>query len=130
MTLPDLVDEPWCVPSPDINATGSQFADAFRAMGLKVPRIVVTAVSAQLATSLLAHGRFLGILGESSFMHFNAKRLSLKVLPIELPIQPYPVAIVSLKNRTISPVAKLFIECAQEIARPLGIERSRPADAS
>ena len=29
ITLADLVDEPWCVPSPDINATGSQFADAF-----------------------------------------------------------------------------------------------------
>ncbi|HMG78292.1 MAG TPA: LysR family transcriptional regulator [Xanthobacteraceae bacterium] len=121
ITLADLVDEPWCVPSPDTNATGSQFADAFRASGLTVPRIVVTAVSAQLATSLLAHGRFLGILGESSFMHFNAKRLSLKTLPIELPTQPYPVAIVILKNRTISPVAQLFIECAHEIAKPLGI---------
>ena len=121
ITLADLVDEPWCVPSPDTNATGSQFADAFRASGLTVPRIVVTAVSAQLATNLLAHGRFLGILGESSFMHFNAKRLSLKTLPIELPTQPYPVAIVILKNRTISPVAQLFIECAREIAKPLGI---------
>ena len=49
ITLAELVDEPWCVPSPDINATGSQFAEAFRASGLTVPRIVVTAVSAQLA---------------------------------------------------------------------------------
>jgi DNA-binding transcriptional LysR family regulator len=130
ITLADLVDEPWCGPSPDINATGSQFADAFRASGLMVPRIVVTAVSTQLAASLLAHGRFLGILGESSFMYFNAKRLSLKTLPIELPIQPYPVAIVSLKNRTISPVAKLFIECAHEIAKPLGVGRSKSANAS
>ena len=57
-------------------------------------------------------------------MHFNAKRLSLKTLPIELPTQPYPVAIVILKNRTISPVAQLFIECAHEIAKPLGIRGS------
>jgi hypothetical protein len=63
-------------------------------------------------------------------MYFNAKRLSLKTLPIELPIQRYPVAIVSLKNRTISPVAKLFIECAHEIAKPLGVGRSKSADAS
>jgi DNA-binding transcriptional LysR family regulator len=130
ITLADLVNEPWCVPSPDINATGSQFVEAFRVSGLKIPRIVVTAVSTQLATSLLAHGRFLGVLGESSFMHFNAKRLSLKMLPIELPIQPYPVAIVSLKNRTISPVAKLFIECAHDIAKPLGVGRSKSADVS
>jgi len=30
-----------------------------------------------------------------------------------------PVAIVTLKNRTLSPVAKLFIQHAHEIAKPL-----------
>jgi hypothetical protein len=40
-------------------------------------------------------------------------------LPIELPIQPFAVAIVALKNRTISPVAQLFIDCAREVATPL-----------
>jgi len=27
--------------------------------------------------------------------------------------------IVTLKNRTLSPVAQLFIECAREVAKPL-----------
>jgi hypothetical protein len=31
--LADLVDQPWCVPSPDTDATGFQFADAFRTDG-------------------------------------------------------------------------------------------------
>jgi hypothetical protein len=35
-----------------------------------------------------------------------------------LPIQPRPVIVVTLKNRTISPVAQLFIKCAREVAKP------------
>jgi DNA-binding transcriptional LysR family regulator len=42
----------------------------------------------------------------------------LKALPIELPIVP-PVGIVTLKNRTLSPVARLFIDTAREVAKPL-----------
>jgi len=38
------------------------------------------------------------------------------VLPVELPMARMPVGIVTLKNRTPSSVAKLFIECAREIA--------------
>ena len=30
-----------------------------------------------------------------------------------------PVGIVTLKNRTLSPVAQLFIDCAREVAKPL-----------
>jgi DNA-binding transcriptional LysR family regulator len=54
-----------------------------------------------------------------SVLHFNGRRLGLKALPIDLPMRPWPVAIVTLKNRSISPVAKLFIECAREVAGPL-----------
>jgi DNA-binding transcriptional LysR family regulator len=119
LKLSDLVEAPWCVPSPDTTATGSIFADAFRASGLAVPRIAVRVVSAQLTASLLAHGRYLTVLGESSFMHFNAQRLALKILPIELSIPPFPVAIVTLKDRMVSPVAQLFIKKAFEEVRLL-----------
>jgi hypothetical protein len=40
-------------------------------------------------------------------------------LPIELPIPPRPVGIVTLKNRTLSPLATLFIECARRLSKPL-----------
>jgi hypothetical protein len=30
-----------------------------------------------------------------------------------------PIGIVTLKNRTLSPVAQLFIEHAREVAKPL-----------
>jgi len=32
---------------------------------------------------------------------------------------PMAVGIMTVKNRTLSPVAKLFIECAREVAKPL-----------
>ena len=44
---------------------------------------------------------------------------SLKVLPVELPVPPWPVEIMALKNRTISPVAQLFLECAHDIVKSL-----------
>jgi hypothetical protein len=52
-------------------------------------------------------------------LHFSGKDLSLKVLPIKLPAQPRPIGIVTLKNRTLSPVTGLFINCARDVARPL-----------
>jgi hypothetical protein len=40
-------------------------------------------------------------------------------LPVELPMARRPNGIVTLKNRTLSPVAQLFIDCAREVAKPL-----------
>ena len=37
---------------------------------------------------------------------------------------PVPNGIVALKNRTLSPVAKLFIEHAREVAKPLAKRKS------
>jgi hypothetical protein len=49
--------------------------------------------------------------------------MSIKVLLIELPIQPAPVGIVTLKNRTLSPVAQLFVRHAREVAKPESKDR-------
>jgi DNA-binding transcriptional LysR family regulator len=52
----------------------------------------------------------------SSFLRLYADQFSLKVLPVDLPIRPWPVVIVTLKNRTLSPVVERFIECTREVA--------------
>jgi hypothetical protein len=36
--------------------------------------------------------------------------MGLKVLPIKLPVRDWPIAIMTLKERTLNPVARLFIE--------------------
>jgi hypothetical protein len=40
-----------------------------------------------------------------------------------LSMPPLPVGIMTLKNRTISPVARLFIDRTRELARPLAKQR-------
>jgi hypothetical protein len=51
-------------------------------------------------------------------LQYNAERWSLKRLPIELQIPEMPIGIFTLKNRTISPVAQLFIGHARMLAKP------------
>ena len=68
--------------------------------------------------SLLASGLFLTIVPASA-LRFPTARPELKVLPVTLPMTRVPVGIVTLKNRTLSPVAKLFIDHARDVARPL-----------
>jgi hypothetical protein len=52
-------------------------------------------------------------------IRFRAKNLPLKVLPVELPARQLPVVIVTMKNRTLSPLAKLFIDSARVMSTPL-----------
>jgi DNA-binding transcriptional LysR family regulator len=122
--LADLIDEPWCLPPPE-SLSGTHLQKAFRVNGLDYPPpSTVVAQSTQLHASLVATGRYLGIL-PGAMLWFCGKRLSLKVLPVDLPIQPRlrTVGIVTLKNRTLSPVAQLFINCARDVAKPLAKAR-------
>ncbi|MGB7603152.1 MAG: hypothetical protein WBM24_22815, partial [Candidatus Sulfotelmatobacter sp.] len=54
-----------------------------------------------------------------SALRFPTTRPELKVLPVKLPMARVPVGIVTLKNRTLSPVARVFVEQAREVAKPL-----------
>jgi DNA-binding transcriptional LysR family regulator len=121
VALAELVNQPWCLARSSI---GALVADAFVANGLPAPRIAVTATTAHLLFQLLESGRFVGHFGEG-LLHFYMNRFALKKLPVELPAEPFSVAVVTLKNRTISPVAQLFIDCARDVAGALGKRSSR-----
>jgi hypothetical protein len=56
-------------------------------------------------------------------LRFAAKDQSLRALRIELPTTLSPLAILTLKNRTLTPVAKLFTECAREMAKVHSTEK-------
>jgi DNA-binding transcriptional LysR family regulator len=47
----------------------------------------------------------------------------LKALPVKLPDVQRRVAILTLKNRTLSPLAELFIKTAREVAKRLARAR-------
>lgn len=115
--IAELADELWVLPPPD-SVIGSIVMGAFRASGLDYPRVHVVTDCPHMRVSLLATGRFVTIFPASAF-RFLSKRSELKVLPVELPMARRPNGIVTLKNRALSPVARLFIDCAREVAKPL-----------
>jgi DNA-binding transcriptional LysR family regulator len=115
--IAELANELWVLPPPD-SVIGSIVMDAFRASGLDYPRVSVVTDCPHMRISLLATGRFVTIFPASAF-RFLAKRSELKVLPVELPMARRPNGIVTLKNRALSPVAQIFIDCAREVAKPL-----------
>ena len=122
LALADLVNESWALPPPQ-RAYGPLFVEAFRASGLDYPRTTVFTISAEARISLVATGRFLSIVPTST-LRFPRRRPEIKVLPVKLSIARVPFGIITLKNRTLSPVAQLFIEQAREVAKTLAMRKS------
>jgi DNA-binding transcriptional LysR family regulator len=118
----ELVQESWVLPPPE-SQPGIHAMEAFRAIGLDYPRTAVFAVAPDVRMSLLATGRYLTIFSNSA-LRFPTRRPELKVLPVGLPLAPVPVGINTLKNRTLSPTSRLFIDTAREVAKPLAKGKS------
>jgi DNA-binding transcriptional LysR family regulator len=119
--LTDLLNEPWTWPEPG-TLMDSLVVEAFRAKGVEPPRATVYADAINLRTRLAATGSFLAVV-PASMMNIPAKHPLLKILPVELSATKRQIGIVTLKNRTLSPLARRFIECAREVARPLAKAR-------
>jgi DNA-binding transcriptional LysR family regulator len=117
VTLADLINERWVL-QPARTAIRPLIDSAFRAHGLAVPREKVCTLSMHIRNHLIATGRYLTILPGSA-LHFNAKRWSVRALPLDLGIKPVPTGIVTLKHRTLSPVVGRFIECARELVKSM-----------
>ena len=115
--LSELAEEPWTVPHPE-TLTGSLVADALRASGMKFPPKGAAMGTVHLFCALLASGPFVGFF-PVSMLRFGSNLPPLKVLPVKLSIPHWPVGIMTLKNRTLNPVAKLFIDCAREVTKPV-----------
>ena len=112
-----LITERWVLPPPD-SSIGAVFREAFRASGLDWPRTTVIAFSHDVRTSLLATGRYLTMFRDS-VMRFPTRHPDLVPLPIRLLIPGVDMGVVTLANRALSPAARLFVEQASEVARPL-----------
>jgi DNA-binding transcriptional LysR family regulator len=115
--IADLADEHWVLP-PGNSLAGSLLAKTFRAEGLKPPKIAATTHSAYCRAFLAANGHFLTLI-PSVMLRVQMKRMSLKGLPIKLRGNSRPIAVVTLKNRALSPVAQLFIEHARALAKTM-----------
>jgi DNA-binding transcriptional LysR family regulator len=117
IALADLLAEPWTL-FPADSYFGTLQAGAFRAYGLAPPRATVWTASPSLRSELLATGRFLTVLPGFS-LRLPRRRLTLAALPVELSKTRMPIAIITLKNRSLSPLAQLFIERVRAVTKPL-----------
>ena len=84
-----------------------------------MPNLAITTFSLHLRNNLVGNSEFITVLPRSVLQVYG-KRHSLKALPITLAVQTSPVAIVTLRNRTLGPVALSFIQCARDVAKTLG----------
>lgn len=124
IVLADLMDETWALPPRD-SLTGALLSEAFAAQGLAYPRATVITNTLPVRRAMLASGKFLSVFPALA-LKFPAPDPSIKALPIELPTTRGSIGIVTLRNRTLSPVTQLFIQTARDAARALrGIQSTR-----
>ena len=87
-----------------------------------MPKVCLKTLSVHLRANLLASGQFITAF-PNSVLDLYARRFELKVLPVDLPIDPWPVVALTLKHRTLSPVVTAFIDCVRSVTRSLAKAR-------
>jgi DNA-binding transcriptional LysR family regulator len=112
--LAELADEPWIVPAPG-TWIYVHMAEAFRQHNLDLPKASLITIAWPLVADFLADGRFITVCARSLVLRYG-----LKQLPVELPERPWPVLVITLKHRTLSPVVERFINSAREVTKSLG----------
>ena len=117
----ELLNEPWTL-QPRENNFGALTLDALHAAGLAPPRIMVATTSSNLRGEMLATGRYLTMVPRY-WVLLPRKHPSLRILPVEFPNTRLKVAIITLKNRSLSRATELFIDGVRALTKPLAREK-------
>jgi DNA-binding transcriptional LysR family regulator len=115
LTLAELMNEPW-VQLPADSLFGAMVIEVFRANGYEPPRPTVVTHSEYLKNDFLAKGRFLTVL-PAFMLKVPGWHPRPKALPIALPNTRAPIGLITLKGRTRTPLAQLFIENVRMAAK-------------
>jgi len=113
IVLADIIDEPWILPPAD-SIIGASIIQVFRRNGLEPPRKHVVTFSIPLCHQLLAAQGFFAMLPVSMARPQATPRL--RVLDVGFHGISRPTGVMTLKKRTASPLAKLFISALREVA--------------
>jgi DNA-binding transcriptional LysR family regulator len=114
LALADLLGEPWVLAQPGSLAR-SLHDEVFRQSSLEAPSAKVLTVSLHLHMRLIETGGWFGLIPASP-TRFGGQRTGIKALPIKVPSPPAPVGFVTVKDRTLTPLAERFIDCARKVA--------------
>jgi DNA-binding transcriptional LysR family regulator len=113
--LAALIDEPWILTGP--TGWGRSLGEGvFRAAGLTRPNPRIATDSIILRARLIAGSPYLGMFASSVLRRFIADNYALTALPVDLRANAFSTGIVTLKNRTLSPVVERFLACVREVA--------------
>jgi DNA-binding transcriptional LysR family regulator len=115
--LADLINESWTW-SPPGTVVDKLVVDAFRANGLEPPRATVYTDAINVRIRLAAVRGFL-IVVPASMLSLPTRHELLRRVPVELPTTRRQMGIITVKNRTLSPLAQIFMACARDVAEPL-----------
>ena len=118
--LAELVDEPWVLTETD-TLSHARVAAAFAARGLGMPRTILLTLSTHLRAHLAESGHYITTFPNSTLRVYG-DRFSLKALPVDLPVHPWPALLVTLKHRTLSPVVGRFLQHVRDFTRQMGAD--------
>lgn len=123
VSLADLVDEPWVFPPPAGFLTGIMRGE-FEAQGLALPRPTVTTSCTYSLSVLVGNGNFLGIHPRAMLTTPNQHPL-LTAVDVGLPTTRGAIGLISLRDRSLSPVAELFAKSVAPV-----VDKIRPKRAA
>jgi DNA-binding transcriptional LysR family regulator len=121
--IEELLGEPWLDVPPNTPVNAFMVAQ-LRALGVTLPPPAVRTYSMHVRNYLMSTGRFVGLMWASA-LAFNPDAWSFKALPVELGVPTRPVALITLRNRTLTPAVEVFAKRAREVARSAGKSRPR-----
>jgi DNA-binding transcriptional LysR family regulator len=110
VSLADLVGEPWVFPHAGGFLT-KVIRAAFEERGLEVPRATVTTQSTYALSVLVANGPFLAM-HPSCMLTTPKEHAQLTAVDVRLRKTRGPIGLITLKSRSLSPVARLFLKAA------------------
>jgi DNA-binding transcriptional LysR family regulator len=64
---------------------------------------------------MIETGRWLGFV-PASVMRFGGRGMHLKILPVKVSSPPAPVGFITVRDRTLTPLAERFIEWTRKVA--------------
>jgi DNA-binding transcriptional LysR family regulator len=117
--LVDLQDASWVGTSHE-TMTRNLLDRVYQTANLPPPTMRVITFSVQLRAHLLASGKFLAAMPRS-MLKLNPECRGLKELAVRLPGPSFPVGIVKLKGRTVTPPVDLFLDGLRHHVRALGL---------
>jgi DNA-binding transcriptional LysR family regulator len=113
--LAELVDEPWT--GAGGTAWGRSLGEGvFRAAGLSRPNPRIVTNSIILRARLVVGSPYLGLFASTVLRRLITDNYALTALPVDLRANAFSTAIITLKNRTLSPVVERFLVCVREVA--------------